>query len=42
MVEIGRRSGLTAEVVSGLEAGATVLSHPTDQIEEGVRVRARR
>ncbi|ANM30411.1 hypothetical protein ABI59_13775 [Acidobacteria bacterium Mor1] len=41
VVEIGRRSGLATEIVSGLEPGETVLSHPTDQIEEGVRIRER-
>lgn len=37
-VTIGRRNGLEAEVVSGLGAGATVVVHPSDRIEDGARV----
>lgn len=37
-VEIGRRNGLEAEVLEGLSAGERVILHPSDRIEEGVRV----
>jgi len=38
-VEIGQRSGNDAEVRGGLEAGDTVIVHPSDQVDDGVRVR---
>lgn len=37
-VEIGRRSGLHAQVVSGLQAGERVVAHPGDQLGDGVRI----
>ena len=40
-VEVGHRNGLVAQVVSGLEAGETVITHPSDKIEDGTRVRKR-
>ena len=40
-VEIGRRAELAAELVSGLEPGATVLRFPSDRIAEGVPVAPR-
>ncbi len=40
-VEIGRRNGLVAQILSGLAEGETVITHPSDQIEEGTRVRKR-
>jgi HlyD family secretion protein len=39
-VEIGQRNGLVAEVLAGIEAGARVILHPDDRIEDGVRVEA--
>jgi HlyD family secretion protein len=39
LVEIGHRSPLEAEVLSGLDEGAQVILHPSNRIEEGVRVR---
>jgi HlyD family secretion protein len=41
IVEIGRRGGLFAEVVSGLEEGDEVILHPGDSIDEGLRVEQR-
>ncbi len=41
-VEIGQRNGLAAQVLSGLEQGATVVLYPPDSLEDGTRVRARR
>lgn len=40
-VEIGHRSGLTAEILSGLKEGETVITHPSDAINDGVRIRPR-
>jgi HlyD family secretion protein len=40
-VSLGHRSGLTAEVVSGIDAGEKVITHPDDAIEDGTRVRLR-
>ena len=38
-VEVGRRSGLRVEIVSGLSPGESVITHPDDTIEDGVAVR---
>lgn len=40
-VALGRRSGLSAEVLSGLTAGEEVVMYPSEAITEGTRVRAR-
>jgi HlyD family secretion protein len=40
-IELGRRNGLEAQVVSGLEAGQEVVVHPSDTLEDGARVVAR-
>ncbi len=40
-VTIGRQNGLVAQVVSGLEEGETVITHPGDKVEDGTRVRIR-
>lgn len=40
-VEVGHRNGLVAQVVSGLSEEETVITHPSDQIEDGTRVRKR-
>lgn len=37
-VEVGRRSGLMAEILSGLDEGDRVITHPSDQVEDGVAV----
>ncbi|MCW5978058.1 MAG: efflux RND transporter periplasmic adaptor subunit [Bryobacteraceae bacterium] len=37
-VEIGRRSGLTAEVLGGLEPGEQVIPHPDDRLTDGLTV----
>ena len=37
-IETGQRTGLVAEVLAGLDAGARVILHPDDRIEDGVRV----
>ncbi len=40
-VKIGQRTGLTAEILSGLSEGEEVISHPDNSIEGGTRVRPR-
>lgn len=41
VVKLGRQNGLEAEVVAGLSAGDEVVVHPSDQIDDGVKVRQR-
>ncbi|MGE0040976.1 MAG: efflux RND transporter periplasmic adaptor subunit [Vicinamibacterales bacterium] len=41
LVEVGHRNGVEAEVLSGLEAGATVIVHPPDALEDGALVEER-
>jgi HlyD family secretion protein len=40
-VGVGHRNGLTAEIISGLKEGETVVAHPDDQVNEGARVKVR-
>ena len=40
-IKIGKRSGLEAEVLEGLSAGETVITHPSDKIVDGTEVSAR-
>jgi len=40
-VELGKRSGLIAEVLSGLQEGDMVITHPDDAIADGVQVEPR-
>jgi HlyD family secretion protein len=40
-IEIGLRNGLEAQIASGLDAGARVILHPSDQVKDGVAVEAR-
>jgi HlyD family secretion protein len=40
-VKVGQRTGLAAEILSGLAEGEWVISHPDNSIEDGNRVRAR-
>ena len=37
-VEVGRRSGLMAEITSGIEPGLQVITHPSDRVADGVQV----
>lgn len=41
-VEIGRRNGEVAEVLSGLEEGARVVTHPSDALTDGAPVAERK
>lgn len=36
----GRRSGILTQIISGLEPGATVITHPGDRVTPGTRVTA--
>jgi HlyD family secretion protein len=40
-IEIGRRTGLEVEITSGIDETATVILHPSDEIEEGTLVEAK-
>ena len=40
-VEVGARGAFDAEALDGLEAGERVILHPSDRVEDGVRVRPR-
>ena len=40
-IETGQRAGLATQVVSGLAAGAEVVSHPDDLLSDGARVKPR-
>lgn len=40
-VEVGQRAGLIAQVLSGLDAGEQVITHPDDKISDGTRVKLR-
>jgi len=37
-VTLGKRNGLAAEVVTGLETGDTVVVHPGDKVSDGVQI----
>jgi HlyD family secretion protein len=41
-VEIGQRAGLATQVVSGIEPGQKIVSHPDETIGDGVKVKPRR
>ncbi|GGO85244.1 membrane protein [Marinobacterium nitratireducens] len=40
-VEVGQSNGLRAQILDGLAEGETVITHPDDTIEDGVRVKRR-
>ncbi len=40
-IEIGRRNGLEAQVLAGLEPGQQVVVHPSDTLQDGSRVTPR-
>lgn len=41
-VDVGHRSAAATEILSGLTAGTAVILFPSDQVSDGVRVRARK
>jgi HlyD family secretion protein len=42
VVEVGQRTGLTAELISGLKENERVLAYPDDTISDGTRIRQRK
>ena len=40
-VKVGRQNGLEAEILTGLAEGDQIVLHPSDQIDEGVKVKQR-
>ncbi|HVT27281.1 MAG TPA: HlyD family efflux transporter periplasmic adaptor subunit, partial [Lacipirellulaceae bacterium] len=40
-VNVGRQNGLEAEILDGLSEGDLIVLHPSDQLEDGIRVRQR-
>ena len=40
-VEVGRQNGIEAEITKGLSEGDEVVLHPSDQIEDGTKVKQR-
>ena len=40
-VRVGHRSPLAVEILDGLDVGATVIRHPSNDVDEGVRVQPR-
>jgi HlyD family secretion protein len=38
-VTIGQRNGLITQVINGLQQGETVINHPSEAIEDGVRIK---
>jgi HlyD family secretion protein len=41
-VEVGQRTPLQAEIVSGLDEGAEVIVHPSNQIQDGAAISVNR
>lgn len=41
VVQVGRQNGLEAEITEGLAEGELVVLHPSDQLDEGTRVKQR-
>lgn len=41
IVTVGQRTGLAAEIISGITLGDMVITHPGDQINHGTRVKQR-
>ncbi len=41
-VQVGHRTGLAAEIVSGLSEGDKMIAHPDDSINDGTRVKPRK
>jgi len=40
-VEVGRRNGLSAQILEGLTIGEKIITHPDDSIDDGVPVKRR-
>lgn len=39
VVKVGQRNGLTAQILEGLNEGDSVINHPGDDVDDGVRVK---
>lgn len=40
-VKVGQRNGLIAQILDGLEEGEAVINHPSEAVEDDIRVKAR-
>ena len=40
-IKVGQRAGLIVQVLSGIQAGEAVITHPEEKIKDGTRVKAR-
>ncbi|MBI1425037.1 MAG: efflux RND transporter periplasmic adaptor subunit [Gammaproteobacteria bacterium] len=40
-VKVGQRNGLTAQIEAGIKQGEQVINHPSDEVEDGKRVKLR-
>jgi len=40
-IKIGRRNGLFAQILSGLQEDELVVNHPSDKVEDGIRLKER-
>ena len=40
-VKVGERNGLTAQIIEGVKEGVRVINHPSDEVEDGRRVKVR-
>ena len=40
-VKIGQRNGLVVQILEGLQEEQQVINHPSDQVEDGIKVKAR-
>jgi len=40
-IKVGQRNGLTAQILEGLKPGERVINHPSDEVDNGRRVKVR-
>ena len=40
-VNVGKRNGLIAQIIEGVSEGETVIIHPSDAVEDGIRIEQR-
>ena len=41
VVKVGQRNGLIAQILEGVKEGDVVVNHPSDEVEDGVRITER-
>jgi len=41
VVKVGQRNGLTAQILEGISEGEEVINHPSDDVEDGCRIKQR-